>query len=64
MRGDGNDIVILVLRVLQSGKKAIDLDDMRKILDKVFWKGFDVIVTPIDLIKLVTISNQLNTEHG
>lgn len=55
---DGKTIVRIVLYMLQSGKKAIDLDDMRWIIDKVFWEGAAVIVEPIDLIKLVAISNQ------
>jgi len=58
MGGDGKTIVRIVLYMLQSGKKAIDLDDMRGIIDKVFWEGSAVIVAPIDLIKLVAISNQ------
>lgn len=56
--GDGKTIVRIVLYMLQSGNKAIDLDDMRGIIDKVFWEGAAVIVAPIDLIKLVAISNQ------
>lgn len=56
---DGECVVLLAANLLQSGKKAIDLDDMRKILDEVFWKEFTAIVTPIDLIKLVAISNQI-----
>lgn len=56
---DGECVVLLAANLLQSGKKAIGIDDMRKILDEVFWKEFTAIVAPIDLIKLVAISNQL-----
>lgn len=56
---DGECVVLLAANLLQSGKKAIGIDDMRKILDEVFWKEFTAIVTPFDLIKLVAISNQL-----
>lgn len=56
---DGESIVLLAARLLQLGEESIGLDDMKKILDEVFWEEFTAIVTPIDLIKLVAISNQL-----